>query len=364
MGEVGSRRALVVGIDYYEREDFVLSACAADARAIGELLRADDGPASVPWEVDELISEGRRAVRFHELRKRIDVFFSPENCAGADLLLYYAGHAEISSRGPALVTSDLYPYEVDPLMRQVNACSARTVTLILDTCVSGAIGDLPQVRHPDDPSPVFRIPTAELREGVTILTSANGTEKSEERDGRGVFTSLLASGLAGEARDLSGRITALSLYSHAASAIATFGQTPMLKTNSAAAVVLRQMSPRVASERLQQITTLFKSPDAEFELLWAHDGDRPNTYESFVGVPATGTEPAIPATDDQIALDHLKLYRNNGIATSTDGRDFYWICDDQRHGRSTDSRVVLTDLGRYIWDLVATGRLTSTIEAR
>jgi hypothetical protein len=132
---LGRFHALVIGNDAYRRLP-ALTTAAADARAIGELLRSRYG-----FEVKTLIDADRYEIlsSLNELRARLD-----EN---DNLLIYYAGHGEldeVNARGHWL------PVDAEPdssanwisnvaITDVLNAMSARRVLVIADSCYSGTL---------------------------------------------------------------------------------------------------------------------------------------------------------------------------------------------------------------------------------
>jgi uncharacterized caspase-like protein len=90
--------------------------------------------------------------------------------------------------------------------------------VILDSCHSGIAGD----------KPLFQS-TAELTDGLTILTASTAEQYASEENGAGVFTTLLVDALNGGASNLVGEITPGSVYAHIDQF--SLGQRPVFKTN-------------------------------------------------------------------------------------------------------------------------------------
>lgn len=90
-----------------------------------------------------------------------------------------------------------------------NESPASEVVLVLDCCYSGDVANLHGLQAASVAGP-FQVPTAVLREGVTILAASRATEPSAEMAGHGAFTRLLTEGLEGAAADVLGTVTALS----------------------------------------------------------------------------------------------------------------------------------------------------------
>ncbi len=70
---------------------------------------------------------------------------------------------------------------------------------ILDSCYSGFMGSIDTVGHN----------TANINEGVTIMTASRNNQTSMEVNGHGVFTSLLLEALKDGAADVTGHISIL-----------------------------------------------------------------------------------------------------------------------------------------------------------
>lgn len=164
------RRALLVGIDDYASAP--LRGCVNDARAMQRLLcRHADGRVNFDAQV---LTSDQVSVTRPVLRESIDrLFADPVDVA----LLYFSGHGTENDLGGYLVTSDATLYDegvplADVLDRANLAKHIGEVAIIVDSCHSGALGNVPEVDNAH----------ASLGEGVSILTAGRATQPALERD--------------------------------------------------------------------------------------------------------------------------------------------------------------------------------------
>jgi hypothetical protein len=247
------RKALIVGIDYYEHIDG-LKGCVNDAFAVKQMLdRNADG--SVNFSQPKLMTATGPSERVDraELREAVQQLFSDDDEV---VLLYFAGHGYIETTGGFLCLSDcrtgddgLHLFDI---MTFANKSPARNKIIILDSCHSGAIGN-----HPIVPR------MSEINEGVTILTASTKDQYAQEENGGGVFTGLLVDALGGAAADLVGQITPGSIYAHIDQSLGSWSQRPVFKTNVNRFVSLRQVTPPLPLADLRRIVDFF--PDRGFE---------------------------------------------------------------------------------------------------
>lgn len=366
------RRALVVGISKYNDQESYprLIGSANDARGIVDCLEEHLYPEERPnWSVTPLVDSDDDKVFGGALRHHAtDLFLGnpdvpttdiPDTSGTAEesstekpaheLLFYFSGHAVLEKWGGELVAYDGPAISFNDLMSLVNQSTADAITIILDCCVSGGLG------NEIDP---FRPDRAVIREGLAILTaSRKGENATESKSGTpiGSFTELLISGLRGAAADILGAVTELDLYTYAIPGFNDAEQRPTLKSHITTVRPLRQVRPRVPAKRLVEISNLFPTPHHLFPLTMAHD------YEELEEV-GEGENPPIkreggeyqPFTGSrsQVELDHLKVYRDAGLAMASDGRDFWELCTSKEKGT-----VELTPLGRHYWTLVKRGAI-------
>ncbi len=143
----------------------------------------------------------------------------------SDVFVYYSGHGapDVENASAYFVAHDTDPnyaaqtgYSLDRFYRELDALEAKSVTVVLDACFSGAsdAGMLIQ-----QASPIFisvENPAANLSNGV-VLTSSSGEQISSwyREVGHGLFTYYFLKGIRGEAdRDHDQQITSTELFGY------------------------------------------------------------------------------------------------------------------------------------------------------
>lgn len=268
-----SRRALLVGIDGYPLRP--LSTCCNDARALAPLIAFDHDSTS-NWATTVRVARDPEATvvtREDLLNDLADLLSSPAD----DVLFYFSGHAVTTPWGPELATQEgLLPGDgvsFSNLMTLVNTSPATSITVILDCCYSGDLG----TEHPGDGFVLGRQDRTLLRENVVILASTRADGESVGAGELSTFTALLVDGLKGGASNRRGQVTALSVYSHAWSAMANGHAKPQLKANCATLPVLRCCKPWASPESFRALPALFPADDGEVlvDAAWLAE-DHPN----------------------------------------------------------------------------------------
>lgn len=249
------RKALVVGIDFYEHGK-ALFGCVNDAHSVKAVLeRHSDG--SVNFGVKLLTaSSANDSVKRSVLRKLIEELFAGDSDVA---LFYFAGHGHIGATGGYLLTSDSNSGDdgvpLGDVLTLANKSAAKSKIIVLDSCHSGIAGNPPTTEH-----------HALLSEGLTILTASTEEQYASEQNGRGVFTSLFVDALNGPAANLVGNVTPGSVYAHVDQSLGEWEQRPVFKTNVKNFVSLRKVQARVPLAELQRITEFFPSPGFQFLL--------------------------------------------------------------------------------------------------
>jgi hypothetical protein len=263
-----------------------------------------------------------------------------DNSRDAELLLYFAGHGAQTPWGAELVTQDYSEnnlgVSVNDVLALANESPARGVAIVLDSCFSGDLGNMPGLQ-PLGLSEAFAAGRAILREGVTVLAASQATEPAAEAAGHGAFTRLLLEGLEGAAADHLGHVTALSLYDFTSRAFGAWEQRPVFKSHVTRSSPLRTCKPWIEPRLLRELPMYFPAADARYTMSPAHEGVRP--------IPP-GAEP----TPEQAAFDYFKELRNAGLLTTDENKDLYFVA-------LASEDVYLTPLGRYFWTLAHEGKL-------
>ncbi len=249
------RKALVVGINYYENIS-CLNGCVNDAYSVKAMLdRHADG--SVNFGVKLMVSNiNNDVIRRITLKEAVRELFSDDSEVA---LLYFAGHGYIETTGGYLCASDCHTGDeglpLSEIMTLANESKSRNKIIILDSCHSGIAGENPTNKA-----------ISEIADGVTILTASTKEQYASEEAGSGVFTTLLVDALGGAAANLVGEITPGSVYAHIDQSLGTWGQRPVFKTNVRKFVSLRRVQPPLLLSDLQRISEFFPSPGYEFQL--------------------------------------------------------------------------------------------------
>lgn len=320
------RKALIVGIDYYESIGS-LNGAVNDAHSVKTTLeRNADGTGNFS-QSNLLTSTGPGSdVTRAELREAIEQLFRDD----AEIaLLYFSGHGHIDGIGGYLCASD-FATEHDGLsladiMGYANQSPATNKVIILDSCHSGAAG-----------GSAISTKIAEISEGVTILTASAANQYAMESGGSGVFTNLLVDALSGAAANLVGDVTPGSVYAHVDQSLGPWSQRPIFKTNVKEFVSLRKADAPIELEKIQKLVKLFKEPTTELQLDPGYEPERTGAEDSSVPAP----DPAKTADFAVLqALVSVNLVRPVGAPHMWHAAMEYKACE-------------LTVLGQHYWSLV------------
>jgi hypothetical protein len=247
--------ALIVGIDHYENGDN-LHGCVNDAYNVKSILERNydgsinfDCKLSTANSIDDAIQRG-------ELKDEIEKLFKTK----AEIaLFYFAGHGHIESTGGYLMASDAKRGDdgvsLNDILNYANLSPSTNKIIILDSCHSGIAGNIPTIKD-----------TALLAEGITILTASTSEQYASEKDGNGIFTSLLVDALNGSASNILGDITPGSIYAHIDQSLGAWEQRPIFKTNVRNFVSLREAAPSISLDDLRKIKDYFPRAGYEFNL--------------------------------------------------------------------------------------------------
>lgn len=259
------RKALIVGIDYYENLG-QLSGCVDDAHAVKQVLdRHADGTKN--FETKLMTGTGPNDVVGRKaLREEVKELFAGD----AEIaLLYFAGHGHIEATGGYLCASDTADGDdglsLADVLTYANESKISNKVILLDSCHSGVAGAKNAGKG-----------LAELSEGLTILTASTAEQYALETDEGGVFTNLLVDALNGAAANLLGAITPGSVYAHIDQSLGLWDrQRPIFRTNVSSFVSLRNVVAPIALEDLMEIAKLFPKGDYEFQLDPSFEPERP-----------------------------------------------------------------------------------------
>lgn len=327
------RKALIVGIDHYDHINS-LAGCVNDAyQVLPVLSRHSDGTINFP-QPKMLVSTGPTAtVDRSELKDAVRELFRDESEIA---LFYFSGHGYLEDTGGFLCTSDSRSGDdglsLSEVMSMANESPAKNKIIILDSCHSGAAATNPVGSR-----------QADIREGVTILSASTAQQYAMETNGSGVFTNLLVDALQGAAANLVGEITPGSVYAHIDQSLGPWEQRPVFKTNVKMFVSLRSTTAPIPLSDLQQITSIFKSPEYQLPLDPSYEPERSAEQKS---------DPNI-LNPDPINTSTFKILQNYvkvNLVRPMDAPHMY-------HAAMESKSCELTALGEHYWKLVDRGML-------
>lgn len=316
------RKALVVGIDFYAKIKG-LHGCVNDAHSVkGVLERNSDG--TVNFGVNLLTgTNAGDAISRAELKEQVRELFAGDSEIA---LFYFAGHGYIEATGGYLCASDSQTGDdglpLGDVLTLANQSKARNKIIILDSCHSGIAGDHPLAPH-----------SAELSEGLTILTASTAEQYATEENGSGVFSALLVDALNGSAGNLVGDVTPGSVYAHIDQSLGPWDQRPVFKTNVKSFVSLRKVQPPISLADLQRIAEFFPAPGFEFKL-----------------DPSYEPEGGSPRQENTRVFAILQKYNRVNLVVPVDAPHMY-------HAAMGSKSCKLTVLGEHYRRLVARKRI-------
>jgi hypothetical protein len=314
------RRALLVGIDHYEQGP--LEGCIADAEAMERLLsRDDDG--TLNFDTTLLTSDQETITRAY-LREHIKhLFASPAEVA----LLFFSGHGTENDLGGYLVTTDAHLYDEGVWLTEVLTYANRAthigeVVIILDSCHSGSLGEVPAADNTH----------ASLREGLSILTASRGSESALELGGASVFTTLVCAGLDGGAADILGNVTVAGVYAYVDQALGAWDQRPLFKSHVSRMLCLRRARPAIDIAILRQLPEWFEAPDAELALSPRHEHSEephdPEAERTFRALQRCNRVKLVEPVGEEDM--YYAAVRSTGCRLTPLGRHYWSLADERR----------------------------------
>ncbi len=323
------RKALVVGINYYEHGN-PLFGCVDDAHAVKTILERHDGGA-VNFDCLLLTGTGPTdPVNRSDLKDAIHELFMDEVEIA---LFYFAGHGHIDEVGGYLLASDSQRGDeglsLHKVLAAANKSPASNKIIVLDSCHSGIAGDVPSNGQ-----------VAILSEGMTVLTASASNQYATEENGRGLFTTLFVDALSGSAANLTGDITPGSVYAHIDQSLGAWEQRPVFKTNVRRFVSLRKTAPPIDIADLRRMIEFFPTPGFEFPL--------DPTFEPEL----SGREPGMPPPDPENTrkFSILQKYNRLNLLVPVDAPHMW-------HAAMESKTCRLTALGEHYRRLVEKKRI-------
>ncbi len=312
------RKALVVGINNYTTAP--LKGCINDASAFATTIEKNgDGSPNFAVRLETNISTKS------ELKTMIKELFEGDSDIA---LLYFSGHGFVNEIGGYIVTPDHQRNDegvsMDEILVLANKSKAKDKVIILDCCNSGAFGS-PAITGSN---------SAQIIEGVVILTASRPDESAIEINGHGMFTNLLIDALQGGAADLRGHITPGSVYAYIDQALGAWDQRPVFKTNVTRFTSLRTINPQVSVEVLRKITEYFTTPEQEYKLDPTYEFDNKD-----IAVP------------EKVAiLKNLQKLVSIGLVVPVGEEHMYYAAQNSKSCK-------LTALGYHYWRLVKESKI-------
>jgi len=263
-----SRKALIVGIDYYAHAQ-PLYGCVNDAYAVNSALeRHADGTRNFATKL--MTGTGDTSpVNRRDLRQATEELFTGNDDIA---LFYFAGHGYIEQVGGYLICSDSEDgndgLSLNELVAMANEARAKSRIIVLDSCHSGIAGNA----KPNDEHATINI-------GVTILTASTLKQYAAEKDGSGLFTTLFVDALNGGAANLLGDVTPGAVYAHIDQSLGPWDQRPLFKTNVTTFTSLKRVHPPISLDALKKIRQYFETPGHELPLDPSFEPDSPHPSE-------------------------------------------------------------------------------------
>jgi uncharacterized caspase-like protein len=329
------KRALVIGIDKYDNAG-PLQGCVNDAKAIAALLGRDGTKAASKNFDVRLFTSDKDNIDSAKLQTEVERLFK----GAADVaLLFFAGHGVINQATESgfLVSQDgkkpnwgMAFQDILALHKQAEK-KIKTTVIILDTCNSGALGEVPAIGN-----------ASVIENGVTILTSTHRDDEAMEGPLHGAFTNILIDGLKGGCADIRGNITPAALYTHVDQSLSSWEQRPVYKANVSSFVVLRKVDPKVPDAVLRKFIDWFPQPGHEFPLDPSYEPDRLNIPEHLRHLPRD--------PDHEAVFKQLQVCNRHGLVEPVGAEHMYYAAIESKSCR-------LTMLGEHYRQLAKLDRL-------
>lgn len=321
------RKALCVGIDNYKKV-INLNGCVNDANSVKTALERD-GDGNLNFNVRLMTATNEYTyIDKHTLRDAVKELFRDESEIA---LFYYSGHGSIDETGGYLCTSEIERPEDGLALQDVMTFAANSKAhnkvIILDSCHSGAVAQMPEMKD-------YSI----LHSGTTILAACGEDQYSIEKGGHGVFTSLLVEALYGGGMNLLGEVSPGSIYAYIDRSLGGWDQRPVFKANIKTFVSIRKNIPPIQIDKLRKITELFTSPSEEYRLDPTYEPDKHEADVKEVN------------KEHEAIFSLLQKYVKLNLVVPVGEEHMYYAA---LHHKSCK----LTAQGRHYWNLVSKGTI-------
>lgn len=320
-------KALCIGINYYENINR-LEGCVKDAESVAAALNYnDDGSVNIQTKL-LCAKDMYSAISTSAMRNAIKELFKGDPDIA---LLYYSGHGAVNAVGGYLCSSETEEIEdglsLDEIMKIAGKSEARNKIIILDSCHSGAVGSISEMKN-----------YSLLPSGTIILAACGEKEYAIEKGGHGVFTSLLLQALKGGAMDILGQVTPGSIYSYVDQSLGEWDQRPVFKANIKNFVCLRKCIPSITTQELLPIVRLFENPSYEYPLDPTYEHDKNYTDNKEVN------------EEHEAIFELLRKYFKLNLVVPVDEEYMYWAAVRSKACK-------LTAKGQHYWLRIAKGFL-------
>lgn len=321
------RKALCVGIDSYQSASD-LHGCVNDANSVKAALeRNGDGTLNFNVKVMCATSDTSYITR-NQLKDAVEELFKSETEVS---VLYYSGHGSFDTSGGYLCTSEIKRADeglsLNDVMGIVSRSKAQNKIIILDSCFSGAVANPTEM-------PNYSL----LKDGTTILAACGENEYATEKNGHGVFTSLLVEALYGGAMNLLGDVSPGSIYSYIDQSLGAWEQRPVFKANIKSFVSLRKNTPPIQIDELRRIVDIFESPYDEYKLDPTYEPDKHEADDKTVNV------------EHERIFKTLQRYVKLNLVVPISEEHMYYAAINRKSCR-------LTSQGQHYWMLVKSNNI-------
>jgi len=309
------RKALIVGINNYRKFN-PLSGCENDARKIADILfRDDDDKDSINFECEILLSSESNVTETKLRSSLRKLFKDPADVA----LFFFAGHGYLDDKlGGYLVTQDGSQDDYGVFMREVIDFANSSQNKIKE--VGGNMGNQNNTQE-----------IARIRKGLSILAACTEEQVALESGGQGLFTSLIADALKGEAADILGNITVAGIHSYADQLLGAWEQRPTFKTHVSQMIPIRKCEPKIELKTLRKITEYFTDINAKHQLssnyeptLKPEDSEKEEIFGHLQRMTALNL--VKPSGEKHMYFEAI----NNGSCELTALGKFYWKMVDKK----------------------------------
>ena len=330
------KRALLIGINKYDCVSD-LTGCVADATAMRDMLnRNEDGTPN--YDCRLMVygdSQSGGKITIARLRAALHELFDYTG----DVFLFFSGHGVLTGTGGYVVTCDAerdsWGIPMQEIVHLASDSRARNVVIIMDCCHSGAAADLSFTITSSRNNP-----QALLRENMTVIAASRDTQSTSEANGHGIFTTAVLDALDGGAADLTGRVTATSIYTYVERRFGEWMQRTVYKAYVTEVAVIRQCTPLINRSDLRALVNYFPTPQYKYPLSPEYNSeDKQARARKRVN-------------HEKVNIGRLfKQYRDLGLLTATIKGEHFSLAARNSH------TVELTKRGREYWHLVTNDRV-------